>query len=73
MPTIYRIIRYEGPQEWIDETLDQSFAKGERKLPQGTITGATIDPEDELSVTLVRNKFRELQAKLERCGDKGFG
>ncbi len=64
MPKLYRIIEYDGPQEWIDQQVDGSI-HGERRVSSGnTIRAATIDPEDKVSVASVRDKMRAVTAKI---------
>jgi hypothetical protein len=72
MAVLYRIIQYEGPQEWIDKTLNRSIHGEQQCGPTGVIRAATIDPEDELSVTLCRDKLRNMVAQLESSRPKGF-
>lgn len=66
MPKIYRVICYDGPDEWLERQLDKSIhgvrqftkvAQDGTKLNDCTITVATIDPEDALSIEIARNKL----------------
>lgn len=64
MTTIYRIIRYEGSDEWLARTLDRAI-HGIKDLPVGAaITGATVDPEDAGMIGFCRSRTMELQASL---------
>ena len=43
MPTLYRLLHYVGPQEWIDRTLANSI-NGKKELPSGaTISAISIE------------------------------
>lgn len=77
MATQYRIVKYEGPEEWLDKQLDNSMPQGVKEMgPLTSISVAAIDPEDNISIELCRDKFRRLIAKLESKGEidieKGF-
>lgn len=56
MPKIYRVICYDGPDEWLAKQLDASI-HGLRQMGAGSIAVATIDPEDGLSIKIARDKL----------------
>jgi hypothetical protein len=59
--TIYRILKYEGDEKWIDRSLDCSLPNGVRAINQGlTITAATVDPEDATTIEFCRDQLRRL-------------
>lgn len=79
MPKIYRVICYDGPEAWLVKQLDASihgtktFTKrldGETVLSDCSITVATIDPEDGLSVWFARNKLQTLVAEISLQHDQ---
>ena len=73
MAIIYRIVKYEGEPEWLEKQLGNSFPLGRKVIsPGNSITVAAIDPEDELSVTLARDKFYNFIASLGSNKPKGF-
>src|SRR6266404_1054673 len=69
MPKLYRVIEYDGPQDWIDEMVDRSI-RGVRKInplddtDRRFIRAATINPEDKVSIVFARDKIRNTIASF---------
>jgi len=66
MATVYRIIKYEGDNDWLDQQLDASIRDGIKIVNKrgDTITAATVDPLDLPTIEFCRDRCRHLVAKL---------
>lgn len=64
MPKVYRVICYEGNEAWIEKQLDSSIHGTKPVGFDCSITVATIDLEDELSVEIARDKLFNTVATL---------
>lgn len=60
---IYRIIEYDGDEEWINSQIDNSI-HGTKTLPRGKITAATISSKNNESINIARNWLQEPQAVI---------
>ncbi len=68
---VYRIIEYDGEEEWVNNQLDMSI-HGKKILAKGTITVATISSEDNESIDIARNWLQDLQAVIRKISKPGF-
>ena len=62
---IYRIIEYDGDEEWINNQLDNSN-NGVKIFPLGKVTIATISINDYESIDIARNWLQNTQAVIRR-------
>lgn len=62
---VYRIIEYDGEEEWVNQMLDASL-HGTKKIPHGKISAATISSEDNESIDIARNWLQDLQAVIRK-------
>ncbi len=64
MAKLYRVIEYDGSQEWIDSIIDQAIHEVKLLQNGDTITAATIDPNDKLTITFARDILRNATATI---------
>lgn len=66
MPIIYRVIKYEGSNEWLDNQLDRSMRDGivPYRIIGGTITVASVDPLDLPTIEFCRDQIRRMTARV---------
>ena len=59
----YRVVLYDGDQEWIDKQVDRSI-HGVKQVGANTITVADVSSEDARSISFFRNIVRQLEATV---------
>lgn len=69
---LYRIVKYEGDENWLDSQMIRSMPTGEKILPCGKITIAVIDPDDQISIHIFQDKFCQFVAQASSSKDEGF-
>jgi hypothetical protein len=65
MATIYRILKYEGPQEWLERQLDKSLSNGIKHVGEDrTVTIATVDPNDADTIEFCRDQLCRMTVRI---------
>ena len=67
---VYRILKYEGNEEWIHSILDKSLHGIKYFSSENKITAATISDDDHSSIEFIRNALHDMQARVHSSGNK---